>query len=129
MWRILKIGIPGVVMMAQKNLSNLIVMKLSSITDPGCCCSYCAPEGGDGIFYGRGWHGLSSRCACGPEPGANEPERAGKSGIYAIMIAESFVITACALAFIFPEAVILHIHKGSGTHQGYTLFLRIGVVG
>jgi putative MATE family efflux protein len=44
MWRILKIGIPGVVMMAQKNLSNLIVMKIIVHYGTCCCCHNCAPR-------------------------------------------------------------------------------------
>jgi Na+-driven multidrug efflux pump len=73
--------------------------------------------------------GSAAGVLAGQNLGAGEPERAGKSGIYAIGIAESFVITACALAFIFPEAVISIFTKDPELIKVTTVFLRIGVVG
>ncbi len=130
MWRILKIGIPGVVMMAQKNLSNLIVMKLIVHYGTLAVAAHTVLQRVEMVFFMAGvGMGSAAGVLAGQNLGANEPERAGKSGIYAIMIAESFVITACALAFIFPEAVISIFTKDQELIRVTTLFLRIGVVG
>jgi putative MATE family efflux protein len=130
MWRILKIGIPGVVMMAQKNLSNLIVMKLIVHYGTLAVAAHTVLQRVEMVFFMAGvGMGSAAGVLAGQNLGAGEPERAGKSGIYAIGIAESFVITACALAFIFPEAVISIFTRDQELIRVTTLFLRIGVVG
>jgi putative MATE family efflux protein len=130
MWRILKIGIPGVVMMAQKNLSNLIVMKLIVHYGTLAVAAHTVLQRVEMVFFMAGvGMGSAAGVLAGQNLGAGEPERAGKSGIYAIGIAESFVITACALAFIFPEAVISIFTRDQELIKVTTVFLRIGVVG
>lgn len=130
MWRILKIGIPGVVMMAQKNLSNLIVMKLIVHYGTLAVAAHTVLQRVEMVFFMAGvGMGSAAGVLAGQNLGAGEPERAGKSGIYAIGIAESFVIIACVLAFIFPEAVISIFTKDQELIKVTTLFLRIGVVG
>jgi putative MATE family efflux protein len=130
MWRILKIGIPGIVMMAQKNLSNLIVMKLIVQYGTLAVAAHTVLQRVEMVFFMAGvGMGSAAGVLAGQNLGAGEPERAGKSGIYAIGIAESFVIIACALAFIFPEAVISIFTKDRELIRVTTLFLRIGIVG
>jgi putative MATE family efflux protein len=130
MWRILKIGIPGVVMMAQKNLSNLIVMKLIVHYGTFAVAAHTVLQRVEMIFFMAGvGMGSAAGVLAGQNLGAGKPERAGKSGIYAIGIAESFVIIACTLAFIFPEAVISIFTKDTELIKVTTLFLRIGIVG
>lgn len=130
MWRILKIGIPGVVMMAQKNLSNLIVMKLIVQYGTLAVAAHTVLQRVEMVFFMAGvGMGSAAGVLAGQNLGAGEPERAGKSGIYAIGIAESFVIMACALAFIFPEAVISIFTKDKELIRVTTVFLRIGVIG
>jgi putative MATE family efflux protein len=130
MWRILKIGIPGVVMMAQKNLSNLIVMKLIVHYGTLAVAAHTVLQRVEMVFFIAGvGMGSAAGVLAGQNLGAGKPERAGKSGIYAIGIAESFVIIACTLAFIFPEAVISIFTKDTELIKVTTLFLRIGIVG
>ena len=130
MWRILKIGLPGVVMMAQKNLSNLIVMKLIVHYGTLAVAAHTVLQRVEMIFF-MAVVGMGSAAGvlAGQNLGAGQPERAGKSGIYAIGLAESFVITACTLAFIFPEAVISIFTRDQELIKVTTVFLRIGVVG
>jgi putative MATE family efflux protein len=130
MWRILKIGIPGVVMMAQKNLSNLIVMKIIVHYGTLAVAAHTVLQRVEMIFFMAGvGMGSAAGVLAGQNLGAGEPERAGKSGIYALGIAESFVIAACTLAFIFPEAIISIFTKDAELIKVTTVFLRIGVVG
>jgi putative MATE family efflux protein len=130
MWRILKIGIPGVVMMAQKNLSNLIVMKLIVHYGTLAVAAHTVLQRVEMVFFIAGvGMGSAAGVLAGQNLGAGKPERAGKSGIYAIGIAESFVIIACTLAFIFPGAVISIFTMDTELIKVTTLFLRIGIVG
>ncbi len=130
MWRIIRIGVPGVVMMAQKNLSNLIVMKIIVPYGTLAVAAHTVLQRVEMIFFMAGvGMGSAAGVLAGQNLGAGEPERARKSGLYAIGIAESFVITACVLAFIFPEAVISIFTKDPELIKVTTVFLRIGVVG
>jgi len=130
MWRILKIGLPGVVMMAQKNLSNLIVMKLIVSYGTLAVAAHTVLQRVEMIFFMAGvGMGSAAGVLAGQNLGAGKPDRAGKSGIYAIGIAESFVITACTLAFIFPEAIISIFTQDPELIAVTKVFLRIGVVG
>ncbi|MBN2420025.1 MAG: MATE family efflux transporter, partial [Deltaproteobacteria bacterium] len=130
MWRILKIGIPGVVMMAQKNLSNLIVMKIIVHYGTLAVAAHTVLQRVEMIFFMAGvGMGSAAGVLAGQNLGAGQPERAGKSGIYAIGIAETFVIIACALAFIFPTYLISVFTQDPELIEVTTVFLRIGVVG
>lgn len=130
MGRILKIGIPGVVMMAQKNLSNLIVMKIIVHYGTFAVAAHTVLQRVEMIFFMAGvGMGSAAGVLAGQNLGAGEPERAGKSGIYAIGIAETFVIIACTLAFIFPASVISIFTRDPELIKVTTVFLRIGVVG
>ncbi len=130
MWRIVKIGVPGVVMMAQKNLSNLIVMKIIVNYGTLAVAAHTVLQRVEMIFFMAGvGMGSAAGVLAGQNLGAGQPERARKSGLYAIGIAESFVITVCTLVFIFPEAVISIFTKDPELIKVTTVFLRIGVVG
>lgn len=130
MWRILKIGIPGVVMMAQKNLSNLIVMKLIVQYGTLAVAAHTVLQRVEMIFFMAGvGMGSAAGVLAGQNLGAGEPERAEKSGIYAIGIAETFVIIACTLVFIYPATVIGIFTQDPELIKVTTVFLRIGVVG
>ncbi len=130
MWRILKIGIPGVVMMAQKNLSNLIVMKLIVQYGTLAVAAHTVLQRVEMIFFMAGvGMGSAAGVLAGQNLGAGEPERAGKSGVYAIGIAETFVIIACTLVFIYPATVISIFTQDPELIEVTTVFLRIGVVG
>ena len=130
MWRILKIGIPGVVMMAQKNLSNLIVMKIIVQYGTLAVAAHTVLQRVEMIFFMAGvGMGSAAGVLAGQNLGAGEPERAGKSGIYAIGIAETFVIIACTLVFIYPATVIGIFTQDPELIKVTTVFLRIGVVG
>lgn len=130
MWRIIKIGIPGIVMMAQKNLSNLIVMKIIVYYGTLAVAAHTVLQRVEMIFFMAGvGMGSAAGVLAGQNLGAGQPQRAGKSGIYAIGIAETFVIIACILAFIFPETIISIFTRDQELIEVTTVFLRIGVVG
>jgi len=130
MWRILKIGIPGIVMMAQKNLSNLIVMKLIVQYGTMAVAAHTVLQRVEMIFFMAGvGMGSAAGVLAGQNLGAGQPERAKKSGIYAIGIAETFVVIACTLVFIFPATIISIFTQDPELLQITTAFLRIGVVG
>ena len=130
MWRIIKIGIPGVVMLAQKNLSNLIVMKIIVHYGTLAVAAHTVLQRVEMIFFMAGvGMGSAAGVLAGQNLGAGQPQRAGKSGIYAIGIAETFVVIACVLAFVFPEAIISIFTRDPELIEITTVFLRIGVVG
>jgi len=129
-WRIIKIGIPGVVMLAQKNLSNLIVMKIIVHYGTLAVAAHTVLQRVEMIFFMAGvGMGSAAGVLAGQNLGAGQPQRAGKSGIYAIGIAETFVVIACTLAFIFPETLISIFTRDPALIEITTVFLRIGVVG
>ncbi len=130
MWRIVKIGFPGVVMMAQKNLSNLIVMKIIIPYGTLAVAAHTVLQRVEMIYFMAGIGiGSAAGVLAGQNLGAGEPERAGKSGLFAIATAESFVFVACALSFIFPEKIIYLFNHDPELIDLTSLFLRIGVVG
>ncbi len=130
MWRIIKIGVPGIVMMAQKNLSNLIVMKIIIMYGTLAVAAHAILQRVEMIFFMAGvGMGSAAGVLAGQNLGAGEPERAGKSGLFAISIAESFVIMACAVAFIFPEKIIVIFNSDPELIKLTSIFLRIGVAG
>jgi putative MATE family efflux protein len=129
-WRIIKIGLPGVVMMAQKNLSNLIVMKLIIHYGTLAVAAHTVLQRVEMVFFMAGvGMGSAAGVLAGQNLGAGQPDRAGKSGIYAIGIAESFVIIACILSFVFPERIISIFNQDPELIRVTTGFLRIGVIG
>lgn len=129
-WRIIKIGIPGVVMMAQKNLSNLIVMKIIVHYGTLAVAAHTVLQRVEMIFFMAGvGMGSAAGVLAGQNLGAGQAQRAGKSGIYAISIAETFVVIACILAFIFPETLISIFTRDQELIEVAKVFLRIGVVG
>ncbi|MFC1495019.1 MATE family efflux transporter [Thermodesulfobacteriota bacterium] len=130
MWRILKIGIPGTVMMAQKTLSNLIVMKIIVHYGTLAVAAHTVLQRVEMIFFMAGvGMGSAAGVLAGQNLGAGQPKRAGKSGIYAIGIAETFVVITCILAFIFPKIIISIFTRDPELIEVATVFLRIGVVG
>lgn len=130
MWRIVKIGVPGIVMMAQKNLSNLIVMKIIVHYGTLAVAAHTVLQRVEMIFFMAGvGMGNAAGVLAGQNLGAGQVERARKSGIYAIGIAETFVVFACTIAFIFPEMIISIFTQDPELIAVTKVFLRIGVLG
>jgi putative MATE family efflux protein len=130
MWRIIRIGVPGIVMLAQKNLSNLIVMRIIITYGTLAVAAHTVLQRVEMIFFMAGvGMGAAAGVLAGQNLGARQPDRAAKSGIYAFFTAETFVIICCTLAFIFPEPIISIFTRDPELIKLTTVFLRIGVVG
>lgn len=130
MWRIIKIGVPGIVMMAQKNLSNLIVMTIIIHYGTLAVAAHSVLQRVEMIFFMVGvGMGSAAGVLAGQNLGAGQADRAGKSGIYAFALAESYVIICCVLAFIFPETIISIFNKDPELIKVTTVFLKIGIIG
>jgi Na+-driven multidrug efflux pump len=129
MWRIIRIGVPGIVMMAQKNLSNLIVMTIIIHYGTLAVAAHSLLQRVEMLFFMGGLGmGIASGVLAGQNLGAGKPERAQKSGLYAFFMAEGFVIICCILAFIFPSAIISVFNTDPDLMKIAIVFLQIGIV-
>ena len=129
-WRIVKIGIPASVMGMQRGLSQLILMVLMAPFGTTAVAAHTVLHRIEMIMamISMGL-GIGAGTLAGQNLGAKKPDRAEKSGLYAIGITEAFMITSSALLLIWPESAVKIFGTDPELIETSSVFLRIAVAG
>jgi putative MATE family efflux protein len=129
-WRILKIGIPALVMNLQKSIGDLILLRIISPFGTTAIAAHSIVSRVElfltGIPLGLG---AGSGVLIGQNLGADQPRRAGKTGWLAITVVESFMALCCVALLIWAEPIIGIFTTEPELIQVGSLFLRIATLG
>lgn len=129
-WRILKIGIPALIMNLQKSVGDLILLRIISPFGTMAIAAHSLAARVEfflsGIPLGLGG---GTGVLVGQNLGAGQSGRAEKSGWLAIAVVESFVILCCIAILIWAEPVIGIFTPEPELVQVGSLFIRIATLG
>jgi putative MATE family efflux protein len=130
MWRILKIGIPASIMTLQRAFSNIILTWLLVRFGTHAVSAHSLGQNVERfLLLPGGAMGMGAGVLVGQNLGANQPERAARSGWMAIGIVEAFMIACSVVIFIWAESIISIFNAEPELVRLGSVFLRIATAG
>jgi putative MATE family efflux protein len=129
-WRILKIGIPSLILHAQRSMGDFVLAWLIAPYGTLAVAAHSLVVRVEMIFlaFGIGLGGGSGVLA-GQNLGADQPKRAEKSGWMAVVIMEGLMIVFSIAVLLKAESIVSIFTGESGLIEIGALFLRIATVG
>jgi len=129
-WRMLKIGIPALVMDLQRSFGNLVLTwfiipfgtmpvaahSLASRVEMLLSTPGFGLGGGAGVLVGQNL-------------GARKPGRAGKGAWLAVVIVEAIMLVCSVVILFFAEKIVAIFSPNPALIEVGSLFLRIGILG
>ena len=129
-WRILRIGIPALIMNLQKSAGDLILLRIITPFGTLAIAAHSVVSRVElfltGIPLGLG---AGSGVLIGQNLGAEQPKRAEKTGWQAIAVVEVFMALCCIALVIWAEPIIGIFTSEPELVQVGSLFLRIATLG
>ena len=125
-WRLVKIGIPASVMGVQQNLGQFLMIRL--ITSFGTLAMAAQTLGMRVdmlVFMPGGGAGMAAGTLAGQNLGAQQPERAERSGWLAVALTEAFMIVCSVLILIWAEKLVHVFTSDAELIMITSRFLRI----
>ncbi len=128
-WRMVKIGIPASLMGAERSSANLLVMWFIVPFGTFAVAAHTLMERVD-HFMRMPAMGMGSAAGvlAGQNLGANQPERAEKTGWMAVGLFSGFMVVVSVLVWFWPEYIIGLFNNESGLVNIAVTFLRIQIV-
>jgi len=129
-WRIVRIGIPAAVMMAQQRFARILLLWFITPFGTLAVAGFSLMERIEmfiripGLGFGRG-----SAVLVGQNLGAHQPERAEKSAWLATGFVQSIVVAFSLAMLLWPASVIRIFSPDPELVETASVFLRIVVVG
>ncbi|MFC1892339.1 MATE family efflux transporter, partial [Thermodesulfobacteriota bacterium] len=129
-WRIIKIGLPASVMMAQQRFGRILLLAFVAPFGTSAVAGYVLLERIEvfvrtpAMGFGRG-----AGVLVGQNLGAREPDRAEKSAWHATGFSESIVIVIAIILFLWPGHVIHIFSPDPQLIKTVGIFLRIMAIG
>jgi len=129
-WRMLKIGIPALVMDLQRSFGNLVLTwfivpygtipiaahSLASRVEMFLSTPGFGLGGGAGVLVGQNL-------------GARQPERAGKGAWLAVVLVEAIMLVCSVVILFMAEKIVAIFSSDPALIEVGSLFLRIGILG
>lgn len=129
-WRMLKIGIPSLILHTQKSMGDLVLAWIIVPFGTLAVAAHSLVLRVEMLFIAVGIGlGAGAGVLAGLNLGAGRPERAEKSGWTAVGVMETFMVLFC-MAILLKAESIVGIFTGDGDLvQVGSIFLRIAVAG
>jgi Na+-driven multidrug efflux pump len=129
-WRIVTIGIPASVMTLQKNIGNLVLLRVIVPFGTIAVAAHSLMQRVELIMSAPSTGlGQGAGVLTGQNLGAHQPERAQRSGWLAASLAQGYIL-ACSLAILLWTGSIVRLFTPDpGLVQTASTFLRIATVG
>jgi putative MATE family efflux protein len=130
MWRLIKIGIPASVMSIQGSLSQLIILRFISSFGTLAVAAHSLNQRVEMFFFMPPWGlGMAAGVLAGQNLGAQQPERAEKTGWLAAGLVEGFMILCSVVLLLWAESVVHIFSSDPGVVTISATFLRIATAG
>jgi len=129
-WRIVRIGIPAVVMGMQRGLGHLVLMLFMVPFGTMAVAAHTLLQRVEMILVmiAMGM-GMASGVLAGQNLGAGQPERAERSGWLAAGFGESIIAMCSVAILLWPESVVRVFSTEPALVEIASTFLKIGAVG
>ena len=129
-WRIVKIGFPALISMAQRNLAQLVLIRFMAPFGTVAVAAHGIAQRVEMLVMTPVWAlGMGAGVLVGQNLGAKQPKRAEKSSWLAVGISEVFTV-ACSLAlFLWPEIVVRIFNTAPDLIATASVYLRIAAAG
>ncbi|MFC2007346.1 MATE family efflux transporter [Chloroflexota bacterium] len=128
-WRIIKIGIPAAIQMAERSFGQMLIVWFMSPFGTNAVAAHTMIQRiimfitNISMGFGRG-----AAVLVGQNLGAQQPERAEKSAWLAVGFAECVMMTFCLVILLAPGGIIRIFNSEPGLVGMATVFLRIGII-
>lgn len=129
-WRIVKIAIPASIMGIERSFANLILMRFIVPFGTLAVAAHTLCQRIEMvIFMPTMALGMAAGVLAGQNLGAHQPERAEKSGWYAIGLVEGFVIVIVLVIWLWGENIAHIFTTDTGVVEVTKAFLMIAIAG
>jgi len=129
-WRLLKIGIPASVMMAQDSTTYFLLTWFMVPFGTLAVAAHTVILRIEMVLFMPAWGlGMAAGVLVGQNLGARLPQRAARSGWLATGLAETVTLVLSAVLFLWPEAVLGVFSSDPELVAVASVYLRIAVVG
>ncbi len=129
-WRITRIGFPSLISMAQRNLAQLIFVRLMAPFGTVAVAAHGLLQRVEGLFIMPSLAvGIGSGVLVGQNLGAGQPERAGKSAWRAFLLMESVMAVFAVALLMRPDPVVKLFSTEPELVATANSFIRIAAVG
>lgn len=129
-WRIVRIGIPASIMGMEQNLRGFIFIRFMAPFGTMAMAAHTLLSRIEMILFMPAFGlGMAAGVLTGQNLGADQPDRAAKSGWTAAAIVEGFVILACIALLLWAEVAVRAFTSDPELIELSATFIRIGVAG
>jgi putative MATE family efflux protein len=129
-WRMVKVGLPGLVMGVERNFGSMVLMWIMAPFGTLAVAGHSLIQRVEQIITMPGWGlGMGASVIIGQSLGARQPGRAERSGWLAVGIVEGFMLL-CALAVLLAAEYIIRIFSSNPSLVELGAgFLRVAAAG
>jgi putative MATE family efflux protein len=128
-WRIVKIGIPGSISGMERTFGQTVLIWLVAPFGTFAVASHSLLQRTDMfVFVPAMALGNAAGVLAGQNLGADQPDRAVRSGWLGVLLAEAFLILCAAAILIWPEALVRVFNSEPGVVEIASSFLRIAAL-
>ncbi|MBI2851002.1 MAG: MATE family efflux transporter [Chloroflexi bacterium] len=129
-WRLVKIGIPTSIMGIQRNFGQVLLIRLVASFGTLAMAAHTLGQRVDMlIFMPGGGVGMAAGVLAGQNLGANQPERAAKSGWLGVLLTEAFMVICSLAILLWAEPIVRVFNSQPDLVEIASRFLRIAAVG
>jgi putative MATE family efflux protein len=130
MWRLIKIGIPASIMSIQSSLSQLIILRLIIPFGTLAVAAHTLNQRVEMFLFMPPWGlGMAAGVLAGQNLGAQQPERAEKTGWMAAGLVECFMVLFSVVLLLWAEIIVQIFSSEPGVVETASSFLRIATAG
>jgi Na+-driven multidrug efflux pump len=130
MFRIVKIGLPGLVAMVQQNVYQLVLVRLMAPYGTVAVGAHGLLQRVEGLFIMPAMAvGMGSGVLVGQNLGARQPERATKTVWISLVLLEGLIVLASLAIYIWPGAVVRIFNSEPEMVATAGSYLRVAVAG
>lgn len=129
-WRMVKIGLPGLVMGVERNLGSMVLMWIMVPFGTLAVAGHSLIQRVEQVISMPGWGlGVGASVIVGQNLGARQPERAERSGWLAAGMAQVFMLVCALAALLGAEYIIRIFNSDPALVKLGASFLRIAAAG
>lgn len=128
-WRLVKIGVPASIMGIQRNIGQILLIRLLASFGTLAIAAHTLGQRVDMIvFMPAGGIGMGAGVLAGQNLGARKPEQAEKSGWLAVALTEALMVVFAFVIFFLPEPIVRIFNSQPELVEIASSFLRIAAV-
>jgi putative MATE family efflux protein len=128
-WRLVKIGIPASIMNIQRNIGQVLVIRILASFGTLALAAHTLGQRVDMfVFMPGGGIGMAAGVLAGQNLGARKPEQAERSGWLAIVLSETLMVVFATVILLWPAPIIRIFNSQPDLVDIASHFLRIAAV-